>query len=349
MARVAKRKSQLKSPVVILPGGCNPTLEMQIQPYRQLLLKAFSSFSGTIISSGTTSGISKLVGEIAQKYFDAIWTIGYLPKRTPVNTSVDERYHEIRHTLGDFPSALESLQYWTDIITSAISLSDVKLLGINGGDVTAIEYRIALALGAYVAVIKDSGGEAAKLLQDNGWHMSKRLVQLPADAMTVRAFIKWESPELASDIREVIAQTIHGYYRHMQHANTHSHDPSMVPWDKLPQHLKESNRQHADHTLEKLSEIGCDVREVTSRNVRLTKFTEDEVEVMAEMEHGRWNVERLIDGWRWGERKDVMKKTSPYLVGWSELPDEAKEWDRELVRQIPRSLANVGLEVQRKP
>lgn len=26
-------------------------------------------------------------------------------------------------------------------------------------------------------------------------------------------------------------------------------------------------------------------------------FTEDEVEIMAEIEHARWNVERLLDGW----------------------------------------------------
>ncbi|MBA7640533.1 hypothetical protein ES703_48202 [subsurface metagenome] len=42
-----------------------------------------------------------------------------------------------------------------------------------------------------------------------------------------------------------------------------------------------------------------------------------------------------------------MKKTSPYLVGWSELPDNVKERDRELVRQIPEFLAKVGLEIHR--
>ncbi len=70
----------------------------------------------------------------------------------------------------------------------------------------------------------------------------------------------------------------------------------------------------------------------------------DEVEIMAEMEHTRWNVEWLLDGWTWGERRDIIKKTSPYLVGWSELPDDVKEWDRQTVRKIPQFLARVGLE-----
>ena len=76
-------------------------------------------------------------------------------------------------------------------------------------------------------------------------------------------------------------------------------------------------------------------------------FTEAEIEIMVKMEHARWNVERLLDGWKWGEKKDVTKKTSPYLVSWSELPEEVKEWDRQTVRKIPEFLAKVGLEVRR--
>ena len=52
--------------------------------------------------------------------------------------------------------------------------------------------------------------------------------------------------------------------------------------------------------------------------------------------------------WKWGEERDVVKKTSPYLVPWSDLPDDVKEWDRETVRKIPEILAGVGLEVHRK-
>jgi hypothetical protein len=58
-------------------------------------------------------------------------------------------------------------------------------------------------------------------------------------------------------------------------------------------------------------------------------------------------VERLRDGWRRGPEKDVEKKISPYLVGWDELPENVKEWDRNTVRAIPRFLAEVGLEIRR--
>ena len=69
---------------------------------------------------------------------------------------------------------------------------------------------------------------------------------------------------------------------------------------------------------------------------------------MAKMEHARWNVERLLNGWKWGEKRDVTKKVSPYLVPWSELSIDMKEWDRQTVRKIPEFLAKVGLEVHRQ-
>jgi len=155
-------------------------------------------------------------------------------------------------------------------------------------------------------------------------------------------------PELAPDLRETIAQAIHEGYRHAQQNKVHNCDRSIAKWGKLPDYLKESNREQADHIFEKLRQIGCTVHKVTDRDIVPITFTEDEIEIMAEMEHTRWNVERLRDGWRWGEKRDTIKKTSPYLVDWSDLPTDVKEWDRQAVRKIPELLAKVGLEIQRQ-
>lgn len=338
---------QITSPVVIVAGGCDVNVKYQMEGYRQLLLEAFRGFKGTIICGGTTAGISGVVGDVGQEYPDTIRTIGYVPRSTLENVSIDKRYSEIRYTEGDDFSTLEPLQYWSDIIASGIQPSQVKLLGLNGGTITAFEYRIALALGAYVAVVRDSGGEAANLLMDDDWSTSKMLLRLPADVVTIRTFIRWGSSTLTPDTREAIAKAIHDHYRYIRRDDAPSRDPSMAPWGKLPKHLRESSRQQAEHNFEKLHQLGYTVHKITDRDITLMMFPEDEIEIMAEMEHGRWNVERLLDGWRWEERRDVMKKTSPYLVGWSELPDDVKERDREPVRQIPEFLAKVGLEIHR--
>lgn len=342
------RHKPIPAPVVIVAGGCDIGVEQQMQGYLQLLLEAFQDFKGTIISGGTAAGVGSLVAEIGCRYPDAIKTIGYIPRRLPAGVKKDTRYSEIRYTKGNSFSPTEPLQYWIDIIASGIPLSQVKVLGINGGLIAALEYRIALALGAYVAIVEGSGGEAAKLATDDDWGDSKTLLRLPADAMTVRAFVGLGSPKLELHIRETIARGIHEDYRRVRASSTYSEDPAMAEWDKLLDDLKESNLQQADDIFEKLSQIGCTVHKVTDPPVSLMTFTKDEIEVMAEMEHARWSVERLLKGWKWGEKRDVINKVSPYLVSWADLPDDVREWDRQAVRNMPELLAKVGLEIRRQ-
>jgi len=154
--------------------------------------------------------------------------------------------------------------------------------------------------------------------------------------------------ELISEIRETIARAIHENYRQAHVGEIGQYESSMTEWDELLDSLKDSNRQQADHILEKLLQVGCAVHKVGHPSVLSIMFTNREVEIMAEMEHERWNAERLLNGWRLGKKKDATRKITPYLVPWSALPDEVKELDRQPVRNIPQLLAKVGLEVRRQ-
>ncbi len=338
----------ISGPVVIVSGGCDVSVEPQMQTYRELVLEAFRDFQGTIISGGTTAGISGLVGQVQQAYPDAIRTIGYVPRMIPAGVTIDNRYKEIRYTNGNGLSVLEPLQNWIDLLASDIKASQVRLLGITGGVISAAEYRIALALGARVAIVEGSGREAAKLFLDDDWGASKSLVRLPADAMTVRSFIGSGRSKLEPDTRETIAQFIHEAHQSLPSVRSRTADPSLADWDALLEYLKESNRQQADHISEKLRRIGCTMHPVKGHKPKLVTFTNSEVELMAEMEHGRWVAERLSDGWVWGKERDMIQKISPYLVPWSQLPEEARAWDRDAVRKIPELLAKVGLEIRRE-
>jgi hypothetical protein len=154
---------------------------------------------------------------------------------------------------------------------------------------------------------------------------------------------------LTPNLTETIARDIHERYRQTQRCNkTHSKDPSTLRWDRLPEHLKASNRNQAEHILENLYRIGCTVRKVEHQDIKLMTFTKDETEIMAEMEHKRWTADRLRLGWKLGKKRSVSKRTSPYLVPYLELPDDIKELDRQMIRRIPELLANVGLEISRQ-
>lgn len=337
----SKGYESIQGPCVIVVGE-NDVKEQQMQSHRNLILEAFKDFNGTIITTGT----ARCIGEVQQLYPESIRTIGYVPKQAS-QSSIDKLYSDIRYTEGNDNSAREALQGWIDLIASGIQPQQVKLLGLGGKSIAAAEYRIALGLGARVAVVWNSGKEEAKLLSDHDWNISEMLVQLPVDVMTIRAFIGPGSQKLDPGIRDTIARAIHEAYRDVQINSKQSIDPSLADWEDLIADLKESNRQQADNNIQKLLLIGCSIHKAKGRDISLMKFTEDEVEFLAEMEHARWNAERILSGWKLGNEKDVIKKISPYIVPWSELPDEVKEWDRETVRKIPEILAEEELEIHR--
>ncbi len=174
-----------------------------------------------------------------------------------------------------------------------------------------------------------------------------RLIDRPDHTDHIRAFNLLDrtlQPDLLlGGTYEVLARAIHQTYLDEQRESgaTAATNPSMVPWEQLPDSLKESNRDQAAHIGGKLATVGRGIAPLTDWDADKITFTTAEVELLAEMEHDRWVVQRRTDGWTPGT-KDIDAKTTPYLVPWNELSDEVKEWDRQAVRGIPTFLASAG-------
>ena len=148
---------------------------------------------------------------------------------------------------------------------------------------------------------------------------------------------------------ETLAREIHEEYVHQQEqkGKTTTSNAAMVPWDQLPEQIKESNRNQAEHIRAKLDAIGCDIVLTTDWNIKSFEFTEEEVERMAEMEHERYVKERQHEGWRHGRVRDPVKKINPTLISWRELSKEARDKDRNTVKNLPNFLAKVGFHIYR--
>ncbi len=158
------------------------------------------------------------------------------------------------------------------------------------------------------------------------------------------------TPDLAlRSTYEILAHAIHEeYMRHMREQGfTLQTNPSMVPWEELPESLKESNRAQAEHIRVKLETIGCDIAMSTDWDAPLFEFSPKEIELLAEMEHKRWVEEKLHKGWKYRPTRDDKAKTHPCLVPWNELPDDERGKDRDLVRHIPAFLVRVRFQVYR--
>ncbi len=336
----------IRAPVLIITGTTDSRYREQIEGFRPVIAEALAGFHGTVVSGGTEQGICGIVGEVAEAAGTRLHAVGYVPASVSGDVRIDARYDEVRSTSGDDFSPLEALQYWADVIASGIDPSDVMMIGIGGGDIAAAEYRVALALGAHVGIIEGSGRAGSRLLADPRWASVSGLVGLPADPHTARAFVARPAPVLEEPGREALAQELHRAYCEEITA-ARAQDPAQRSWAELSDDLKQSNLSQVDAIVGKVEAIGCSVRPAADVAVSFT-FTDDEVEYLAEMEHGRWTAERLRSGWRWAPQRDAEAKVSPHLVPWAQLPEDIRQYDREFVERIPGMLATVGLEIVRE-
>jgi hypothetical protein len=180
--------SPLSAPILIVAGGSDEASSLIVSRLRGPLLGALAGTAITLVSGGTTSGVSRLVGDL-EAGLPSTRAIGYLPSTIDRGLQRDVRYSELRTTDGRTFGVREPLRYWADILTADLDPADVRLLAVGGGELSGLEYRTALAFGARVAVLMESGGEASALLRDRAWALSDRLVEISPTEGDVRTFI----------------------------------------------------------------------------------------------------------------------------------------------------------------
>lgn len=229
---------------------------------------------------------------------------------------------------------------WPGILLAGVDPAEVACLGLDSGETAALECRLSLALGARVGLL-ERGGAAAEFLGEKLYKGDKNLVLLPRDPAVIKIFLNRRPVpvRLSPEQVEKAAKAVHRSYL----ASTRPEDASHQPWEELQSQFKESNRSHVLFIEENLGVCRYGIQ--GAAKPKKAVFSEEEIEIMAEMEHGRFVLERLTEGWRFGPVKDPDLKISPSLVSWEALDETYREIDRELVRRYPEILNSVGLEI----
>ena len=345
-------------PVCIIVGGAAGMDKMLLNRYYNYLAAALDNYAGTVISGGTTSGIPGEVGAVAHRMArhneKQFRLIGYIPQVIPEDVTIDDHYDELYRTEGTTFSEREALMYWTDIILSGIEPREVLVVGINGGRISDTEYRLALGLGAKVGLVQNSGRAASALMADADWKMHPRIIVLPEEDVIAWSFVHQNRPSsLSKEEIERVAPEVHEFYLKKKFASGATSDESMKPWANLAESLKNSNRQQIAFIESVLNKVELGVRKFAGRP-QLFDFEQEYhdgrtyLDVMAELEHARFVVERLSEGWAYGAVKDIEKKVSPYLLSWVRIPDDIKEYDLEAVRHFQELMNQLGFEIYKK-
>jgi hypothetical protein len=194
---------------------------------------------------------------------------------------------------------------------------------------TNMPLRVLMRPSHYRRVGKDLSGHAA----------ATREFALLAGAAEI-----WTWEMVVDEDLDVMARAAHHDYVEMRRKRPRDKqddpkDLGLLDWEFLAEDLRDSNRQQADHLWVKLQAIGITKRKLNPAEIQNIEFTVEEVDVLARMEHARWIAERRLAGWRYAAGKDVANRLNPYLVPFDDLPPEIKEYDREIVRRIPFTLA----------
>ena len=151
---------------------------------------------------------------------------------------------------------------------------------------------------------------------------------------------------LSADLIESMAIEIHNRWYAKENLKL---KPGEVPkatfkeWKESEKDTKDSNRAQAMDYLRKLNALGYTINR--QLNPPLHPFTSDEIEILAEMEHNRWNEEKITLGWTYGKVRNDTLKIHDNLLPWHLLPDGIKKYDRDAVGEIPDVLKGLGFEV----
>jgi hypothetical protein len=150
------------------------------------------------------------------------------------------------------------------------------------------------------------------------------------------------------DLADQLARAIHQAY--VDNCAARGDSPqlnqSMRPWEELPEDLRHANLAQAAHIGTKLDAIDCAVAPESATTPEFA-FSDGEIERLAQMEHHRWVQEREAQGFVPGPNREARQH--PDLVDWQYLSENAKEKDRDAIRELPAILRRAGFQILRLP
>lgn len=158
------------------------------------------------------------------------------------------------------------------------------------------------------------------------------------------------APARRLDIEE-LAKAIHELYCEEEHSRgqTLQTNSMLRSWDELPEDMRDANRAQAADIPSKLRMLGYELAHRQGVKPAEMYVDPERAEAVAKHEHDRWVNERLRSGWTYGNPRDNARKQHPLLVDWDQLPEEAKDKDRDTVRNLPALIERAGFRLRKIP
>lgn len=86
---------------------------------------------------------------------------------------------------------------------------------------------------------------------------------------------------------------------------------------------------------------------IDTSDVKLPKEILDLCEKIAENTHEVWAKSRIEQGWTYGEKRDDVKKQTPCMIPYAELPESEKDYDRITALETLQLIVKLGYEIRK--
>jgi len=85
---------------------------------------------------------------------------------------------------------------------------------------------------------------------------------------------------------------------------------------------------------------------IDTKHVVLPESLGPLIEKLAEHNHDIWALQRMKDGWTYGEKRDDTLKHHPDLVHYDDLSEGEKQYDRNTVIETLKAIVALGYEIK---
>ena len=239
-------------------------------------------------------------------------------------------------------------------VAHGASVRDPSALAQLGDDLSAVYICLSddgEALGVALQARYQLGPEGpAVLIPASPWTRGLRGLLVPQQQrITIVRYPLADSLDLLRDtLRESLARAVHLEYLEARRDEFDwQKRPADVDWEDLDESARRASRRHVDHMLEQLESLWYEVAPLFDWDEPPVELGEEQVDLLARLEHERWCREQAAAGRVYGTTR--TDRHHPLLVSWHDLPAVDAELDRDLARRRPSILARAGYRIVHVP
>ena len=185
---------------------------------------------------------------------------------------------------------------------------------------------------APIYVRLESSGALESMLQSKFGHNTDPALEI----IPVGQAEKCLSFENVFGSREELAKQFHEVYR----KNNTNTSVATVPWEELPATYRAANIASTDHSKARILSAGYIIQSGNTVPHGAWNILEPSVamEKLSEITHRSWEIDRRLDGWRYGKTRDNLKLLHPSLKPYDQLTNALQELDRAQIRLLANVL-----------